>query len=312
MALNPYFRFQGTEQNVVEDNIIEIIRMMGKNLWYIPRENVNLDRLFGEDQLNKFTKAYQIEMYIASASGFEGTDVITKFGLEVKDRINLVVSKKRFTNEITTKNSIIIRPREGDLIFFPLSKTLFEINFVEHELPFYQLDKNYVFTLNCETFVYSAEQFETGNTDMDSLADTKQEIYNFIIGSTFSGFTAAYNKAVRGEQYYVSGSVAGTTSYFRMLDYGISGSVVAAKLGSIDGVTFSGPTVLTSSVSGSTFRILSISSTNDIVTINPVLDDLAGEIQPLDYQRGFTGSGSRIDTPIINFSETDPFSEGNY
>jgi hypothetical protein len=312
MALNPYFRFQGTEQNVVEDNIIEIIRMMGKNLWYIPRENVNLDRLFGEDQLNKFTKAYQIEMYIASASGFEGTDVITKFGLEVKDRINLVVSKKRFTNEITTKNSTIIRPREGDLIFFPLSKTLFEINFVEHELPFYQLDKNYVFTLNCETFVYSAEQFETGNTDMDSLADTKQEIYNFIIGSTFSGFTAAYNQAVRGEQYYVPGSVAGTTSYFRMLDYGISGSVMAAKLGSIDGVTFSGPTVLTSSVSGSTFRILSISSTNDIVTINPVLDDLAGEIQPLDYQRGFTGSGSRIDTPIINFSETDPFSEGNY
>jgi hypothetical protein len=147
---------------------------------------------------------------------------------------------------------------------------------------------------------------------MDSLADTKQEIYNFIIGSTFSGFTAAYNQAVRGEQYYVSGSVAGTTSYFRMLDYGISGSVMTAKLGSIDGITFSGPTVLTSSVSGSTFRILSISSTNDIVTINPVLDDLAGEIQPLDYQRGFTGSGSRIDTPIINFSETDPFSEGNY
>ena len=137
MALNPYFRFQNTEQNVVEDNIIEIIRMMGKNVWYIPRENVNLDRLFGEDQLNRFTKAYQIEMYVASSAGFDGTDVITKFGLEVKDRVNLVVSKKRFTNEVTTKNSTIIRPREGDLIFFPLTKTLFEINFVEQKLCVY-------------------------------------------------------------------------------------------------------------------------------------------------------------------------------
>ena len=169
-----------------------------------------------------------------------------------------------------------------------------------------------MFNLNCETFVYSAEQFETGNTDMDSLADTKQEIYNFAIGATFSGFTAAYNQAVRGEQYYVVGSLAGTTSYFRMLDYDLSGTQLTAKLASIDGVTFSGPTVLTSSVSGATFRVLSVASTNDIVTINPVLDDLAGEIQPLDYQRGFTGSGSRIDTPIINFSEIDPFSEGNY
>lgn len=312
MALNPYFRFQGTEQNVVEDNIIEIIRMMGKNLWYIPRENVNIDRLFGEDQLNKFTKAYQIEMYIASVSGFDGADVITKFGLEVKDKINLVVSKKRFTNEITTKNSVIIRPREGDLIFFPLSKTLFEINFVEHELPFYQLDKNYVYTLSCETFVYSAEQFETGNTEMDSLSETKQEIYNFLIGATFPGFTAAYNKAVRGEQYYVQGSISGTTSYFRMLDFDLVGSGMTARLASIDGITFSNPTILTSNISGSTFRILSVSTTNDKVTINPILEDLNGEIEPLDYQRGFTGTGSKIDISIVNFSEIDPFSEGNY
>lgn len=312
MALNPYFKFQGTEQNVVEDNIVEIIRMMGKNILYIPRENVNLDRLFGEDQLNKFTKAYQIEMYVASASGFDGSDLITKFGLEIKDRVNLIVSKKRFSKEITTKNSTIIRPREGDLIFFPLSKTFFEINFVEHELPFYQLDKNYVFTLSCETFVYSAEQFNTGNTDMDTLSDTKQSVFNFNIGATFSGFTAAYNKAVRGEKYFVAGSVSGTTAYFRLLDFDLEGSGMTALMASIDGVTFSNPITVTSDVSGSTFRVLSVSTTNKSVTINPILDDLEGEINPLDYQRGFTGSGSKIDTPIINFSEVDPFSEGNY
>ncbi len=312
MSLNPYFKFQGTEQNVVEDNIVEIIRMMGKNVWYIPRDSVNLDRLFGEDQLNKFTKAYQIEMYVASVSGFDGSDLITKFGLEVKDKINLIASKKRFSEEISTKNSTIIRPREGDLIFFPLSKTLFEINFVEHELPFYQLDKNYVYALSCESFVYSAEQFNTGNTDMDKLSDTKQSVFNFSIGATFSGFTAAYNKAIRGEKYFVSGSVSGTTAYFRLLDFDLEGSGMTALMASIDGVTFSNPITVTSDISGSTFRVLSVSTTNKSVTINPVLDDLEGEINPLDYQRGFTGSGSKIDTPIINFSEIDPFSEGNY
>jgi hypothetical protein len=312
MALNPYFKFQGTEQNVVEDNIVEIIRMMGKNVWYIPRESVNLDRLFGEDQLNRFTKAYQVEMYVASVAGFEGSDLVTKFGLEIKDRVNLIVSKKRFSKEITTKNSTIIRPREGDLIFFPLTKTLFEINFVEHELPFYQLDKNYVYTLSCETFVYSAEHFDTGNTDMDTLSDTKQSVFNFSIGATFSGFTAAYNKAVRGEKYFVTGSIAGTTAYFRLLDFDLEGSGMTALMASIDGVTFNNPITVTSDVSGSTFRVLSVSTTNKSVTINPVLDDLEGEISPLDYQRGFTGSGSKIDTPIINFSEVDPFSEGNY
>lgn len=312
MALNPYFRFGTSEQNVVEDNIIEIIRMMGKNVWYIPREFVNLDKLYGEDLLNKFTKAYQIEMYVASVGGFEGSDIITKFGLEVKDKLNLVVSKKRFTQEITTKNSSIIRPNEGDLIYFPLSKTLFEINFVEHELPFYQLDKNYVFTLQCETFVYSAEQFNTGNTEMDQISDTKQSVYNFTIGSTFSGFTAAYNQAVKGEKYFVVGSVSGTTAYFRMLDYGLSGNIMTADMASIDGVTFSSPIIVTSSVSGSTFRVLSVNTDNKFVTINPILEDLSGEIEPLDYQRGFTGSGSKYDDPIINFNETDPFSEGNY
>jgi len=312
MVLNPHFRFKETEQNVVEDNIIEIIKMMGKNVWYIPRQFVNLDRLFGEDPLNKFTKAYPIEVYVASISGFEGTDIITKFGIEVKDKLNLIVSKKRFNQEITTKDAEIIRPNEGDLIYFPLSKTIFEINFVEHELPFYQLDKNYIFTLACETFVYSAEQFETGNTEMDTLSESKQNVFNFIIGATFSGFTAAYNRAVRGEKYSVSGTVAGTTAYFRMLDFDLGGTTMNADMAAINGITFNSPTVLISEVSGSTFRILSVNTTDKIVPINVIKEDLAGETNPLDFQRGFTGAGSKIDIAIINFTETDPFSEGNY
>jgi len=312
MALNPYFRFQSTEQDVVETNIIEIIRMMGKNVYYIPRENVQLDRLFGEDPLNKFSNAYQIEMYVASVSGFQGADIVSKFGLEIRDSVSLVVSKKRFTREVTEKNQDIIRPREGDIIYFPLSKTMFEIIFVEHEQPFYQLDKNYVFTLSCETFAYSMENFETGTQDVDAITDFKQPIFNFLIGATANGFTAAYNRTVRGEKLYVPGKISGTNSFFRVLDLDLLGKTLTVELLSIDGVTFQNPTQLISSVSGLTFEIKSYSRTHSYGIINTVLDDVEGEVPPLDYQRGFTGSGKRYDEPIINFTEIDPFSEGNY
>jgi hypothetical protein len=304
MALNPYFRFQGTEQNVVEDNIIEIIRMMGKNLWYIPRENVNLDRLFGEDPLNKFTKTYQIEMYVASTSGFGGGDTIGKFGLEVKDTLNLIVSKKRFIKEITEKSSNIIRPREGDILYFPLSKTMFEITFVEHELPFYQLDKNYVFTLTCETFAYSMENFNTGTEAVDAINDFKQKIYIFKTTTSDSGLTASYNKIIRGDKFELPGVISGSAAYFRILDFDISGSTMTSEI--------SLPTTVTSTTSGITFRIHALDTSNSYGPVNIVLDDIEGETPPLDYQRGFTGSGSKYTEPIINFSEKDPFSEGNY
>lgn len=312
MARNPYFKFQAGEQNVSEDIIVEIIKMMGQNVWYIPREFVNLDRLFGEDQLNKFTKAYQIEMYLASVAGYEGTDVITKFGLEVKDRVTLVVSRKRFTNEVTTHSSTIVRPREGDIIYFPLSKTMFEINFVEHETPFYQLDKLYVYTLSCETFNYSAEQFATGNSEMDTISNVKQSTYTFYANINGVGFQTAYSNLTLGEKMYISGSLAGTTAYFRLLDYTLNQDNLELEIMALDGVTFLDPTVITRVNTGNTFGLLTTENTGNYGIINPILGDADGENPPLDYQRGFTGAGSKYDIPIINFSETDPFSQGNY
>lgn len=311
MPTNPYFKFQSTEQNVTEDIAIEIIKMMGKELWYIPREFINLDRFFGEDQLNRFTKAYPIEMYISTYSGFEGGEVISKFGIENKDRMTVVISKKRFNKEITTNSVDITRPREGDLIYFPLSKTLFEINFVEHELPFYQLDKNYVFTLVCETFTYSAESFNTGNENIDAVNDFKQKIYNFFINAQASGFSAAYNSAIRGGKYSITGSLAGTTAYFRLLDFDLSGNTLTTEFMSLDGITFSSK-IIRNEVNGLTFSANTTNASGDYGLVNIVLDDDAGEVPPMDYQRGFTGSGSKFDMEIIDFTETDPFSEGNY
>ena len=174
MATNPYFKDYSGEQDVVEDLTIEIIKTMGRNMIYIPRDVAILDEIFGEGKQVSFNYGIPIEMYIDSVSGFPGQgDLSTKFGIEVKDNVYLTLSKKRFIQEIQTRFPDITRPREGDLVFFPMSKALFEINFVEHENPFYQLGKLYSYQLTCELFSYDHEEFITGNTDIDAVEAEK-------------------------------------------------------------------------------------------------------------------------------------------
>jgi hypothetical protein len=170
MATNPYFKDYSGEQSLVEDLTVEIIKTMGRDVVYIPRDKFKQDLLFGEQWGTFFKTGIPIEMYIDSVVGFEGQgDITTKFGIEIKDNINLTVARKRFTEEIQTRVPELTRPREGDLIFFPLAKALFEINFVEHENPFYSLGKLYSYRLTCELFTYNEEAVRTGNTDIDSI-----------------------------------------------------------------------------------------------------------------------------------------------
>jgi len=170
MAINPYFKDYSGEQDLVEDLTIELIKTMGRDMIYIPRMAVVLDELYGEQRGSYFKNGIPIEMYIDSVNGFEGQgDIATKFGIEIRDNVSLTVSKKRFIQELKTKFPDVIRPREGDLIFFPLAKALFEINFVEHENPFYQHGKLYSYRLTCELMSYNTEEVETGNTDIDAV-----------------------------------------------------------------------------------------------------------------------------------------------
>jgi len=175
MPVNPYFKDYSGEQNLVEDLTIEIIKTMGRDMVYIPREKYNQDVLFGEQTGVSFKTGIPLEMYIDSVTGFQGQgDIVSKFGIEIKDNVNLTVSKKRFIEEVQTRAPSITRPREGDLVFFPLARALFEINFVEHENPFYQLGKLYSYRLSCELFTYNQEDVHTGNTDIDA-ADTENK-----------------------------------------------------------------------------------------------------------------------------------------
>ena len=186
MARNPYIRDVNSEQKLVEDLTIETIKAMGRDMIYIPRTLQDEDSLFGEDSNAIFNSAFDIEMYILNVSGFEGEgDIIVKYGLEIKDRATFIVARKRFTQEVTEVESDIIRPREGDLIYFPLTKTLLEINFVEHENPFYQLGALYSFTLVCETFTYNNEVFNTGVEELDEIY-SRRKVSSRVLGLTGS------------------------------------------------------------------------------------------------------------------------------
>ena len=180
MTTNPYIsNYTNTqEQNLVESITIEIIQAMGQDCIYVPRDYFAIDRLFGENPASAFTKAFTLEMYLLNYKSFDGTDIITQFGLEIKDKVTLLFSRKRFNEEVTHRASAVNRPREGDLIYFPLSKSLFEINFVEHENPLYVMGKLYSYMVTAELFTYSYEKINTEINVLDKVSSgTKQTDY---------------------------------------------------------------------------------------------------------------------------------------
>jgi hypothetical protein len=174
---NPYFTM-GTshEQNLIENLIIESLQIFGQILYYIPRTLVSKDEIFGEDRLSKFIRSYPIEMYLESVDSFDGQGAfIQKFGLMMEQSATLVVARKRWEQLIGEYNKTILpnRPAEGDLLYFPLSKGLFEIKFVKHQDPFYQLGRLYVYKLQVELFQYNSERIDTNIPEIDIFESLK-------------------------------------------------------------------------------------------------------------------------------------------
>ena len=171
MSTSVFFNnFQSSqEQFLIEDLVLESIRIYGIDLYYLPRTRTAFDTLYGEDTLSVFSRYYFVDMYVKNVDGFDGDgDFISKFGLEIRDRMTLTISRRVFNEEIGNLESIE-RPQEGDLIFFPLNNKIFEIKFVEHESVFYQMGALQTYDLTCELFEYGSEQFNTGIVNIDSL-----------------------------------------------------------------------------------------------------------------------------------------------
>ena len=177
MAKNPYFKFgTNSEQNVVENLIIECLGIYGQEMFYIPRTLVSKDEILGEDRLSEFKNAYPIEMYFENVDGFGGNGAfMSKFGLMIEQSATLVVARKRWQQAVAQYGQTILpnRPAEGDLLYFPLTGGLFEIKFVQHQNPFYQIGKLYTYKLDIELFQYASERIDTGYNVIDDFESLK-------------------------------------------------------------------------------------------------------------------------------------------
>jgi hypothetical protein len=199
MALNPFF-LQGSpgEQRLVQDLINEQLKIYGVDVIYIPRKFVRKQTIIREIQSSKFDDNYAIEAYINNYDGYSGQgDILSKFGVNLKDELSLVISKERFEDfispflEASDNDEIVLasRPREGDLVYFPLGQRLFEVKFVEHEVNFYQLGKLYMYELKCELFEYEDEVIDTSIDEIDN--QIKDEGYITTLQLIGAGSTAA-------------------------------------------------------------------------------------------------------------------------
>ena len=208
MATNQYFNNYPahqitSEQLLVEDLVIESMQIYGMDVWYLPREtDDSFDKLMGEDQLKKYTKAYPLEMYLNDVTGMEGAgDFISKFGLEIPDEITFQVSRRRFKATVPG----LIRAREGDLVYVPLVQNFFEITFVENENPtamFYTLGRGrdanvYLYMLKLKQFVFSQEIIKTGIQEIDNQIKGNYQVTDLILTLGGTGkFDAANNETV--------------------------------------------------------------------------------------------------------------------
>tara|TARA_B100000886_G_scaffold35953_1_gene22366 strand:- start:21 stop:1409 length:1389 start_codon:yes stop_codon:yes gene_type:complete len=197
--LNPFF-LQGSkgEQGLVQDLVNEQLRMYGIECHYIPRKLMTSRTIMKEVVESRFDQAFPLEAYLMNVDGYAGQgDILTKFGVRVTDEATFVISKERFEEAVAPfleqqedDYELSNRPKEGDLIFFPLGKRMFEIKFVEHERPFYQLQKNYVYQLQCELFEYEDEVIDTNVNAIDEVVQTEGYIARLILSDVGSTATA--------------------------------------------------------------------------------------------------------------------------
>jgi hypothetical protein len=206
MATNFYFQSgipggRSSEQVLMEDIIIECLKIYGFDTYYIPRLAVNEDMILGEDVLNKYASAYPLEMYMQNVTGFEGDgDLMTKFGVDIRDTATFIVARRRWDEVIASSGDAVLttRPAEGDVIYFPLTKAFFEIKFVESTDPFFQVGKLYVYKLQCELMQYSSEMFDTGLSEIDDIASEKSadiNAFNLLLQDGTRALLEEYNPA---------------------------------------------------------------------------------------------------------------------
>ena len=283
MATNSFFT-QGTtgEQDLVGSLVTEQIKMFGKDVYYIPRTLVDRDSVFEEDSLSAFNGAYLIEAYIEDATGFRGDgDMFSKFGVRISDQVTFIISRERFTAAVDDNAQLIVegRPNEGDLIHLPMANKTFEIQFVEHEVPFYQLGKVHVWGLRCELFEYSDEDFNTGVAEIDAVE------VNFANAVTVNVADGGTGDFVAGE--IVTGGSSNVTSEVKTWNSATRQLVVYNRSG-----MYAIPETLTGNTSGAAWTSATYNTLNNMNS---------------ETDQSFTLE-TQADA-ILDFTESNPFGD---
>ena len=285
MATNPHFQhFDATnEQYLVQDLIIESIKIYGHDVYYMPRTLVNEDTLYSEDTISAFNDAYVVEMYIKNVDGFEGEgDFMSRFGLEIRDQITFSVAQRTFKNLLL--DSTYDRPKEGDIIYFPLTKKVFEIRFVEHESVFYQTGALQTYDLVCELFQYEDQAIDTGIEDIDKIE--REESYSIDV--VLDSGTGTYST---GETVYQGTDLASANTTAEVVSW---------------------------TSSSKTLRVMNL-----VGTFNTTYNVIGGSssasysFTSTDYQQDkqdTTSDSYKLELEadaVLDFTESNPFSEGN-
>ena len=281
MATNLYFNnvTSNVEQELINSLTSEVIQLHGMDVFYLPRTLIKEDLILGEDVLSSFSTAYEVEMYLKGTEGFGGEgDLVSKFGLDVRDEVIFTVHKDRF--ELATD---MAKPLEGDLVFLPMSKGLFEIKFVEHEQPFYQAGKNYSFDITCELYQYSEEQLETGISAIDDIEREQSAAIDLLLTAGGSGsFTI-------DEEVYQGGNLAAATGKGTVVSW--NATTRTLRVNDTSG-TFAAATNITGNTSGAVWSLTSY-------------DDQELPTTPFADNKEFETEGDSI----LDFSEANPFGD---
>ncbi len=307
MPRNVYFsQAVRSEQNLYEDLIVESLKIYGQDVYYIPRTLVNRDNILGEDPASKFDDAYLMEAYIENIDGFEGSgDLYSKFGLEIRDEAQFVISRKSW-NHAVGLNENASKPREGDLLFLPMTNSFFEISFVEDDSPFFQLSNLPVYKLNCSLFEYSDEEIETGVAEIDD--KTGAQAYQIAIDVTVTGGNHfEHSEIVTQELVPASGETA-AIKIFGEVQTITKTSDNAATI-SVSGIGVSGSDTYRQFLASATKPLVGGTSGNSCI-ITKVYDigDNSENVMPHD-DAAQNVAFETIGDNFIDFTESNPFGD---
>lgn len=285
-----------SEQQLYEEIIIESLKIYGQDIYYLPRDIVNKDNILNEDASSRFNSSYKIEMYIENIEGFDGEgDLFTKFGVEIRDQATFIVAKKRWEQTVARYDNEIqgVRPFEGDLLYIPFSKKLFQIMHVEHEQPFYQLKDLPTYKLRCELFEFSGEDFDTNIADIDGIERQYGYEYLLTLDSASGGFTLGETvNQTFSDGVVMSGEVSRWSDSDRIL------GVINA--GADDGLYHS--FITGRQIIGTKDVDIGIGVANSVATVSAVAED---------NQLSNTEQNTYFDTltDFLDFSESNPFGD---